>query len=175
MPGRRSAKARSGRSKNKLCTGSTFSITACIALRRMNSRHTAPGNSIRKSAPWPNAPRQAARSWACAMAFDGKQPSGSLYRFSPDLKTAKMDSGYPVTNGPAWSSHYRTMYFNDSVNGRVCAFDFDLDTGELSSKRLFLQFPEEDGSPDGMNTDAEGGLWIAHWGASKITRHAPDG
>jgi len=115
------------------------------------------------------------RFWAGTMDFDGKQPSGSLYRFSPDLKTAKMDSGYPVTNGPAWSSHYRTMYFNDSVNGRVFAFDFDLDTGELSSKRLFLQFPEEDGSPDGMNTDAEGGLWIAHWGASKITRHAPDG
>jgi sugar lactone lactonase YvrE len=26
-----------------------------------------------------------------------------------------------------------------------------------------------------MTTDSEGGLWIAHWGASKVTRHAPDG
>jgi sugar lactone lactonase YvrE len=40
---------------------------------------------------------------------------------------------------------------------------------------VFLQFSEEDGSPDGMTTDAEGGLWIAHWGASKITRHEASG
>ena len=55
--------------------------------------------------------------------------------------------------------------------GRVYAFDFDVDTGDVSNKRLFLQFTEKEGSPDGMCTDAEGGLWIAHWGASRVTRH----
>lgn len=115
------------------------------------------------------------RFWAGTMDFGGKQPSGSLYRLSSDLKHTKMDSGYPVTNGPAWSSDQKTMYHNDSVNGHVYAFDFDLETGEISNKRLFLKFSEEDGSPDGMTTDAEGGLWIAHWGASKVTRHDAGG
>jgi xylono-1,5-lactonase len=115
------------------------------------------------------------RFWAGTMDFACKQPTGSLYRLMPDLQVKKMDTGYPVTNGPAWSADYRTMYHNDSVNGRVFAFDFDLDTGEVSNKRLFMQFDKAEGSPDGMTTDAEGGLWIAHWGASKLTRHDPHG
>ncbi|HEY0845543.1 MAG TPA: SMP-30/gluconolactonase/LRE family protein [Noviherbaspirillum sp.] len=115
------------------------------------------------------------RFWAGTMDFACEQSTGSLYRLSPDLTCTRIDSDYIVTNGPAWSADYRTLYHNDSVNGRVYAFDFDLESGTVSNKRVFLQFSMEDGSPDGMTTDAEGGLWIAHWGASKVTRHAPDG
>ncbi|NEX59736.1 SMP-30/gluconolactonase/LRE family protein [Noviherbaspirillum galbum] len=115
------------------------------------------------------------RFWAGTMDFACKSPTGSLYRLTPDLEVKRMDTGYPVTNGPAWSADYRTMYHNDSVNGRVFAFDFDLESGEVANKRLFLQFEKSEGSPDGMTTDAEGGLWIAHWGASKVTRHDPHG
>ena len=115
------------------------------------------------------------RFWAGTMDFDGQQATGSLYRLSPDLSVERVDSEYAVTNGPAWSGDHRTLYHNDSVNGRVFAFDFDPGTGQVSNKRLFLQFAAQDGSPDGMTTDAEGGLWIAHWGAGKITRHDPQG
>lgn len=115
------------------------------------------------------------RFWAGTMDFDGKRPTGSLYRFSPDRICSKIDSGYIVTNGPAWSADYRTMYHNDSVNGRVFAFDFDPESGDASNRRLFLQFTKEEGSPDGMCTDAGGGLWIAHWGASLLTRHDASG
>jgi D-xylonolactonase len=115
------------------------------------------------------------RFWAGTMDFDAQRSAGSLYRLSPDLHYAKMDSDYVVTNGPTWSPDDKTMYHNDSVNGRVYAFDYDLESGGISNKRLFLQFSNEDGSPDGMTTDAEGGLWIAHWGASKITRHDAEG
>jgi xylono-1,5-lactonase len=109
--------------------------------------------------------------WAGTMDFDGERSTGSLYRLSPDLVCTRMDSDYVVTNGPAWSHDHRTLYHNDSVNGRVYAFDFDPESGEISNKRLFLQFSKEEGSPDGMTIDAEGGLWIAHWGAGKVTRH----
>jgi D-xylonolactonase len=115
------------------------------------------------------------RFWAGTMDFDASQPSGSLYRLSPDLRFAKMDSGYVVTNGPAWSSDERTLYHNDSVNGRTYAFDFDAENGTIANKRLFLQLSKEEGSPDGMTTDADGGLWIAHWGAGKVTRHDAQG
>jgi D-xylonolactonase len=113
--------------------------------------------------------------WAGTMDFGCRQPTGSLYRLAPDMSVAKMDSGYPVTNGPAWSLDRKTMYHNDSENGRVYAFDVDPESGDISNKRLFLQFTSEDGSPDGMTTDAEGGLWIAHWGAGKLTRRDSDG
>jgi sugar lactone lactonase YvrE len=115
------------------------------------------------------------RFWAGTMDFDGKRNSGSLYRLASDLSWTSMDSGYIVTNGPAWSADDKVLYHNDSVNGRVYAFDYDLASGAVSNKRLFLQFGKEDGSPDGMTTDAEGGLWIAHWGAHKVTRHDAQG
>lgn len=115
------------------------------------------------------------RFWAGTMDFDCTRATGSLYRLSPDLTCTRIDSEYIVTNGPAWSSNDKTLYHNDSVNGRVYAFDFDLASGNVSNKRLFLQFSEEEGSPDGMTSDAEGGLWIAQWGASKVTRRDSQG
>jgi D-xylonolactonase len=115
------------------------------------------------------------RFWAGTMDFDGVKKTGSLYRLSPDLQCVRIDSDYTVTNGPAWSADGRTLYHNDSAKGRVYAFDFDLESGAVSNKRIFLQFGAEDGSPDGMTTDAEGGLWIAHWGAGKLTRHDAEG
>src|SRR3546814_19963283 len=39
----------------------------------------------------------------------------------------------------------------------------------------FIVFEEDWGNPAGMTFDAEGGLWVACWGASRVTRFAPDG
>ncbi len=113
------------------------------------------------------------RFWGGTMDFDCKAPSGALYRFTPEGRCSRMVDGYTVTNGPTWSIDGRTMYFNDTVQGRVNAFDFDPDSGALSNPRLWLQFAEHDGYPDGMTTDAAGRLWIAHWGAACVTCHDP--
>ena len=102
--------------------------------------------------------------WAGTMDFACIEPTGSLYRLSTSLQLDVVDEKYAVTNGPAWSIDGRTLYHNDSAKRRVYAFDFDMKSGRVSNKRLFLEFAPEDGAPDGMCTDAEGGLWIAHWG-----------
>jgi D-xylonolactonase len=115
------------------------------------------------------------RLWAGTMHFGCTDPTGSLYRLEQDLTCRQMETGYAITNGPTWSADHKTMYFNDTRNGHVYAFDFDLERGEISNKRLFLAFGPKDGTPDGMTTDAEGGVWIAHWGASKLTRHDASG
>lgn len=117
----------------------------------------------------------AGRFWAGSMHFSGNQPTGSLYRLGCDLHCERIDSNYTITNGPAWSLDQTSLYHNDSARRHVYVFDFDPQTGNLANKRLFLEFEQDDGVPDGMTTDAEGGLWIAHWGAGKLTRHASDG
>jgi sugar lactone lactonase YvrE len=115
------------------------------------------------------------RLWAGTMHFGCQDPTGSLYRLHHDLTSTQMDTGYAITNGPTWSLDNKTMYFNDTRNGHVHAFDFDLERGDISNKRLFLAFGPKDGTPDGMTTDAKGGIWIAHWGAGKVTRHDAEG
>jgi xylono-1,5-lactonase len=115
------------------------------------------------------------RFWAGTMDYHGEKPTGSLYRFDPDLSCTRIESGYAVSNGPVWSIDGRTMYHNDTALRRVYAYDFDLESGAVANRRLFLEFQTGDGFPDGMTVDAQGGLWIAHYGAGKVTRFLADG
>jgi D-xylonolactonase len=118
------------------------------------------------------------RFWACTMDFACVAPTGSLYRLEPEAREPQMvrawSAQFPVVNGPAWSADGRTLWLNDTARGVVHAFDFDAESGEVSNPRPWLRLGLGDGLPDGMTTDAQGRLWLAHWGGSCVTCHAPD-
>ncbi len=103
-----------------------------------------------------------------------ERPTGSLYRLSVGGRCVPLDSGYVVSNGPAFSPDARTFYHTDTVQGRVYAFDRDA-SGTLTNRRLFVAIDKEGGSPDGTAVDAEGCLWIAMWGGWSVRRYSPAG
>ncbi|HET9208553.1 MAG TPA: SMP-30/gluconolactonase/LRE family protein [Burkholderiaceae bacterium] len=111
------------------------------------------------------------RFWGGTMDFDCVAPSGALYAYDASGRCMRHELGFAVTNGPAWSLDQRTLFDNDTVNGCVYAWDFDLASGALSNRRVWLRFGAGDGLPDGMTLDAQGRLWIAHWGGSCVTCH----
>jgi sugar lactone lactonase YvrE len=104
-----------------------------------------------------------------------ERPTGSLYRLAPDLTVERVDTGYVVTNGPAFSPDGRTMAHNDSLARTILAFDRDPADGALSRRRVLRTLAPEEGLPDGMTYDAEGFLWCAHWAGARLSRVAPDG
>lgn len=113
------------------------------------------------------------RFWAGTMDDGEREDSGTLYRIDDDLSWHSMDSGYRVTNGPAFSPDGKLMYHNDSA--RQLTYAFDLVDGQPAERRIFLQFKEGEGFPDGMTVDAEGCLWIALWDGWCIRRYSPAG
>lgn len=114
------------------------------------------------------------RFWAGTMDRGERADSGSLYRFDTDLSWRRIDTGYRVTNGPAFSIDGRTLYHTDSALQRVYAFDLAADGG-VGDRRVHLQFSDGDGYPDGMTVDAEDCLWIAFWDGWCVRRFSSAG
>ncbi|NIC08099.1 SMP-30/gluconolactonase/LRE family protein [Halomonas sp. DX6] len=113
------------------------------------------------------------RLWFGSMSESGEPGRGALYRLD-GANLRRVDPGYGVANGPAVSPDESTLYHSDTAAGVVYAFDLSAD-GELSGKREHLRYHGTQGYPDGMTCDAEGGLWVAHWGGGRVSRFLPDG
>lgn len=115
------------------------------------------------------------RFWAGSMDFACTAPTGALYRYDADGRCTRHDDGFAVTNGPTWSHtpHGLAMYFNDTIQGRTYRYDCDAAAGTVANKTLWRQWQPGEGLPDGMTTDAQGRLWIAHWGGWCVTCHDP--
>jgi L-arabinonolactonase len=101
--------------------------------------------------------------------------TGTLYRLDPDLSVAVMCTEVHLSNGLGWSPDDRLLYYTDSLRRTIWAYDYDLATGAIENRRVFATVPEDAGVPDGLCVDAEGCVWSAHWGGSRLTRYAPDG
>lgn len=119
----------------------------------------------------------AGRLWAGTLNHgDESRPDGALYRIDVDRGRAEVvDSGYGVANGPAIHPDGRLFLHTDSPRRTIYAFDLDPQRGTLANKRVWKVLREDEGYPDGMNFDAEGCLWLAHWGGGRISRHRADG
>lgn len=114
------------------------------------------------------------RYWAGTMDTEQATDDGTLYRLNTDLSLDTMDKGYIITNGPTFSKNGHILYHTDTIKGEIYAFDLS-DSGAISNKRIFAQFGDGDGSPDGMTVDSEDCIWVCHFGGSRITRYSPEG
>lgn len=73
----------------------------------------------------------------------------------------------------SWSLDNKTMYWTNTSEATIFAFDFDEASGDVSNKRPF--FCPDDGNPDGHAQDEQGNLWVALWGGGKVVRVSPQG
>jgi L-arabinonolactonase len=115
------------------------------------------------------------RFWAGSLDMSGTEPLGALYRLDPDFACASVAQGVTCANSLAFSPDDRTLYFADSPARAICAYAFDIGSGELGPRRVFADTSALSGVPDGSTVDAEGFLWNAMWDGWRLVRYAPDG
>jgi xylono-1,5-lactonase len=112
--------------------------------------------------------------WFGSMDDHERRATGSLYRLDASGRVKPQDSGYVVTNGPAFSPDARTFYHTDSAARVVYAFDHDT-YGDISGRRIFARIDDGHGYPDGNTVDSEGCVWVALWGGWGVRRYSPAG
>jgi sugar lactone lactonase YvrE len=120
------------------------------------------------------------RFWAGTMVQDmaAANPAGALYRFDAQgVLSAPVVDGLITQNGLGWSPDGKTMYLSDShpLRRQIWAFDYEVETGEPSNRRVFADLNHYVGRPDGAAVDADGCYWICANDAGALLRFTPQG
>ena len=115
------------------------------------------------------------RFFAGSMDYEERDPVGKLFRLDPDLSVHTLEEGIICSNGPCWSPDDKTFYFSDTTPGIVYAYDYDIETGNLESRRILSTFDELRGFPDGATVDSEGYIWSAEVYSGRLIRFDPEG
>ena len=102
-----------------------------------------------------------------------KNPISAIYSFA-NGSSKILDTGFICTNGPCWSPDGKTFYISETIGGIVFQYDYDLESGDVTNKRIFARV--EDGALlDGSTVDAEGRFWTTSMAKGKILCFAPTG
>jgi sugar lactone lactonase YvrE len=115
------------------------------------------------------------RLWTGSMRDYGAATTGSLYRVGADLVCDRILSDITVPNALAWSPDDSTLYFADTADGRIRAYEFDADEGRLGKMRILVESGVLPGKPDGATIDADGCLWNARYEGGCVARITPQG
>ncbi|WP_426701864.1 SMP-30/gluconolactonase/LRE family protein [Rhodanobacter sp. Col0626] len=106
---------------------------------------------------------------------EAKHRIGGFHRLNADLTLERLPlEPVAISNSLAFSPDGLTMYYCDSPTRRILARDYHVD-GSVGAPRIFVDLAGIAGEPDGSTVDAEGGVWNAQWGMSRVVRYRADG
>jgi sugar lactone lactonase YvrE len=119
----------------------------------------------------------AGRLWVGTMAMPHRpgRPPGSLWRLDPGDRPVRMLDDVQLANGLAWNPAGDTLYFVDSLRQRLTAYPYDAGSGELGDGEPLVRVVPEDGMPDGIAVDVDGGIWVALAGGGVVRRYGESG
>ncbi|KAH9363933.1 hypothetical protein HPB48_015048 [Haemaphysalis longicornis] len=106
------------------------------------------------------------------------QGQNNLWSYSKGQVKHKLDK-VTLSNGITWATDNKTMFYTDSMPGKVYAFDFDLASGDISNRRVVADFKvtpgyQQLGFPDGMTIDVNDKIWLTCYAAGAVVRVDPE-
>ena len=100
----------------------------------------------------------AGRLWVGSMSLKFVKGAASLYTIFTDGSYKEVFGGVTVSNGIIWSHDHKTVYYIDTPLNTVRAWDYAIETANISNERTVINIPKDMGGPDGMTIDVEGKL-----------------
>ena len=107
------------------------------------------------------------RLWFGSLTRGPRTDEESLYCLDGGT-VRRVRSGLSLSNGIAFDPDETMLYHADTLNRVVTRSSFDAASGRLGEPTAFLEFSQD--LPDGIATDAGGGLWVAFWGGGRVER-----
>lgn len=91
-----------------------------------------------------------------------------------------------IANGLAWSPDAKTVYWTDTTQHAISAWDWSAHSNAMTRHRVFKQFPMKPagwtpgqggygGRPDGASVDVEGNYWVAMFEGGRLLKLSPAG
>lgn len=77
-----------------------------------------------------------------------------------------------ISNGLGFSPDNKYMYYIDTPTGKIGRYHFDIEQGTVVFDKYIVDI--ENGMPDGMCTDKDGMIWVAHWNGFCLDKWNPE-
>lgn len=113
---------------------------------------------------------------------DSVPETGAVFYVTPEGEKRLVAGNLDFANGVTLSADGQRLYVAESLQNRILAIDLESPGVPSGSPRVFAELPEnterpgrEWNQPDGMALDAEGRLWVAHYGMQAVHVLSPDG
>ena len=108
-----------------------------------------------------------------------ENPIGTIHYIDADHKTRKIAEGLAFPNGIVLRPDGKELLVCESKKNRVLAYPV-AGPGKLGPSRVLVDLPAKgdgqiDNQPDGIALDADGNLYIAHYGMRQVQVVRPDG
>lgn len=112
--------------------------------------------------------------WIGTMGRKLERRVGAFYRYRKGMVRALMQD-VSIPNATCFSPDGRRAYLADTARQKIWFWSLASDGAPKGDPQVFVDLRDENLNPDGAVCDAEGYLWNAQWGASRLARYAPDG
>ena len=112
--------------------------------------------------------------WIGTMGLNAESEAGAIYRYnggSVEVVARRVS----IPNAICFAPDGRTAYWGDTATRQIMQVPLDSSGAPSGDAEVLIDTSDEKLNPDGAVTDANGNIWLAQWGASRVACYGPDG